>query len=218
MNPHHSSNRPNGGIGSSLPKLDLVDEPKFDEALAAQLIARSVKELPPQLPRAEAALSTWIFSLLGANRERFRSMESFGFARLRSYFPEPFLERTMVRIVPRCPDLPLVALGVHELDMPSGAEARGITFRNNYFIAQGSENSDRLHFHEAVHAVQWMLLGERGFLLTYAAGLVQGGYAGNPLEILAYTFDSRYAAGGPPFDVVKEVRASLCELARCRRQ
>lgn len=190
-----------------------LEEPEHDATLAASLVNKFRTTLPSHMQEVEAPLSSWITSLLDAERKSMRALESFGFRRLEFYFPQSIINDTLVGVVPKCPELPLKALGLEALDMPSGANARGITFRNTYFVAKGSESSQRLHFHEAVHVVQWKILGESGFLLTYGAGLLAGGYAGNPLEVMGYELDARYAAGGEPFDAVREVRSRLMALA-----
>ena len=190
-----------------------LEEPVYDSRIAECLINRALTELPAAIRNAEGSLSGWISSLLDTEKTGMRTLESFGFRKFEFYFPSSVLLETMVAVVPQCPELPLKVLGLGELDMPSGVNARGITFRNAYFVAAGSELSERLHFHEAVHTIQWKILGESGFLLTYGAGLLKGGYAGNPLEIMAYELDARFSAGGQPFDVVREVRIGLGQLA-----
>jgi hypothetical protein len=62
----------------------------------------------------------------------------------------------------------------------------GITYLDTYFLELSGASEESLHCHELVHVVQWQVLGPRDFLLLYAAGLVEQGYLGSPLEKMAY--------------------------------
>ncbi len=73
----------------------------------------------------------------------------------------------------------------------------GITFRNMYFVHE-AHNRESIHVHELVHAIQWRVLGFDRFLLTYAAGVLQCGYADSPLELTAFGTQADFERGAPP--------------------
>lgn len=69
--------------------------------------------------------------------------------------------------------------------------------------------SDRLLFHELVHAVQHQKLGLTEFAGKYVRGILTGGsYEAIPLERNAYELDGRFAAApSKHFSVVAEVQS-----------
>jgi hypothetical protein len=69
-----------------------------------------------------------------------------------------------------------------------------ITFGDMYFVRPPYSTED-VHFHELVHVVQWSTLGVREFLLTYALGIAQHGYAASPLEATAFELQARFQEG-----------------------
>ena len=85
-------------------------------------------------------------------------------------------------------------------DMPMA----GITFRDMYFV-HPSYASEAVHFHELIHVIQWRTLGVRPFLLTYALGIIQHGYAESPLEAIAFDYQARFERGVAMSAVVDDV-------------
>jgi hypothetical protein len=108
--------------------------------------------------------------------------------------------------------LPLSALGLREFADFEGQPARGITYRDTYFLWRAVATDESLHFHELVHVVQWQVLGPRDFLLLYAAGLAESGYHDCWLEAMAYNHQRRFDAGGPPYSVEANVREQTLAL------
>ncbi len=210
------SDREAGAISDPIASADSVRSellnPRFDAVLSQKLIDRALVGMPPIMQQAEKPLAHWIANLLDEHRGSARSVASFGIRKLEFYFPSTFLNETKVVVVPQCPELPLKALGLSRIAMPAGPLVRGITFDDTYFVTAGSEHVDRLHFHEAIHAVQWKILGVSGFLFTYGAGLLPGGYDTNPLETMAYGLDALYEDGHKPFDAVMEVDRQLRKM------
>lgn len=70
----------------------------------------------------------------------------------------------------------------------------GITYGDLIFVHQ-SFPTERTHFHELVHFLQWRALGVDRFLLTYGAGVIERGYAHSPLEAIAYDLQSQFDRG-----------------------
>jgi hypothetical protein len=90
-----------------------------------------------------------------------------------------------------------------------GLSGEGVTFLSSFFIKQGFERDESLHFHELVRVVQWQHLGPDRFILAYALGHQRWGYRANPLEVMAYTLQRCFDAGAGEFDVEAVVRREL---------
>jgi hypothetical protein len=112
------------------------------------------------------------------------------FGRLADHFPARVFDDTRVVTVGEIPFPPVHDYGLPEFEPMAGAPIAGITFGNMYFVRPGA--SEGVHFHELVHVVQWDALGVPDFLLTYAVGLVQYGYAQSPLEAIAFELQQRF--------------------------
>jgi hypothetical protein len=112
----------------------------------------------------------------------------------------------------RPPVPPLSALGLLEFADFESQPARGITYRDTYFLWRADATDESLHFHELVHVVQWQVLGPKDFLLLYAAGLAESGYHDCALEAMAYEHQRRFDAGDPPYSVEAEVREQTLAL------
>lgn len=93
-------------------------------------------------------------------------------------------------------------------------EMAGITFKDTYFLRTSSALDESVHFHELVHVVQWGALGPESFLLLYAEGLAKPGYAGSPLERIAYRHQERFDRGRTAYAVETEVREETLALAK----
>lgn len=109
---------------------------------------------------------------------------------------------------------PLSALGLTEFKSFETQEMAGITFKETYFLQANLAFTESLHFHELVHVIQWKVLGPRNFLLLYAEGLAKHGYAGSPLERMAFRHQARFDAGQPPYAVDAEVLGETRALAK----
>jgi hypothetical protein len=88
----------------------------------------------------------------------------------------------------------------------------GITYRNFCFLHE-SMATESTCFHEIVHALEWRALGVR-YLTTYAAGLVQHGYARSPLEVIAFDMQSAFDRATPVPNILARIEAASLEAAR----
>jgi hypothetical protein len=144
----------------------------------------------------------WIGDLLGRHRHAAKSVTSFGFKRLPDYFRKETLERARVVLVDAVPKPPLTAWGLAEMADFEAQEDDGITFENLYFLKHSCATDESLHLHELIHTIQWQVLGIEQFLLAYAQGhLASGGYAGNPLERIAFDLQGRFQESQVAFGV-----------------
>ena len=143
-----------------------------------------------------------------------KSIASFGFIRLARYFTVDILRRTSAVAVPRCPLPQLDDLGVAALLEMESINPIGITYKNTYFIRNGYENDESLHFHELIHVVQWSHLGPSDCLNQYFIGLQRFGYRNNPLEEMAYQHQSNFNHGSKPYNVVTAVKKELDALQK----
>jgi hypothetical protein len=146
----------------------------------------------------------WIQQTLDAHAHERRPVSSFNFPRLPHYFSEGLLNTASVVFSDRLP-VPLSAFGLREFADFEGQPARGITYRDTYFLRRADATDESLHFHELVHVVQWQVLGPKDFLLMYAAGLAESGYRDCALEAMAYDHQRRFDAGDPPYSVEAKV-------------
>ena len=133
----------------------------------------------------------WIDEFLNNHAEQARAVSTLGFTRLATCFPQEFLERAKVVIVPWVPFPPVDSMGLPELAPMQKMSFEGITFKDTIFLQQ-DQTSESLHFHELVHVVQWARLGIDNFLLAYGVGLIQFGYKQSPLEQMAYALQRRF--------------------------
>ena len=124
-----------------------------------------------------------------------------GSRRLFDHFPARMLDETRVVTVSEIPFPPVSAFGLPEFEPM--APMSGITFGDMYFVRPDAHEG--VHFHELVHVVQWTALGIPDFLLTYAVGLMQHGYAQSPLEAIAFELQERFERRAPLGSVDDEV-------------
>jgi hypothetical protein len=159
-------------------------------------------------------IRSWIQRTVAAHAKEARAVreviETRGFQRLPGYFSAAFLDRVRCVTVERLPLPPLASRGLRSLGgIRTARRYSGITYGNTYFIDKNKEQSESLHFHELIHAVQWDCLGFEKFLLVYGAGLVRKGYARNPLEVMAHTHQRRFDTDPIPYPVEAAVREEL---------
>src|ERR1035437_6473007 len=154
----------------------------------------------------------WIQQTLDAHARERRAVASFNFPRLPHYFSEGLLNTASVVPSDRLPVPPLSALGLREFADFESQPARGITYRDIYFLWRAVATDESLHFHELVHVVQWQVLGPKEFLWLYAVGLAECGYGYWRLEAMAYDHQCRFDAGGPPYSVEADVREQTLAL------
>ncbi|NRD72791.1 hypothetical protein HQQ94_05915 [Shewanella sp. VB17] len=123
------------------------------------------------------------------------------------FYSSEFLSESFFVVVdsipkPDFPELREAGLGDF-LDM----EVQGITYKNTYYIVPEVAGNLRLHFHELVHVAQWKHLGAIAFLQKYISEIKSEGYAGAPLEKIAYTFDEHFANSKVKVDVPSFIAA-----------
>jgi hypothetical protein len=135
-------------------------------------------------------------------------------AAMRGFFTEALLDRVRVLTLPAGRSIlnptfypELHALGLQ--DLPDFAQMAAVTFEN--VVVSHEAFTDGLLFHELVHVEQYAQLGVDPFARLYVQGFLSGGgYEGIPIEIQAYTLDSRFhRAPGKTFSVADEVRAAI---------
>jgi hypothetical protein len=100
----------------------------------------------------------------------------------------------------------LVQMGLEPAALPNFSFMAAITFVDT--IVSHEPFTDRLRFHELVHAVQYQKLGLPEFAAKYVRGFLSGGsYEAIPLERNAYALEARFAAvPAKPFSVSHEVQ------------
>jgi hypothetical protein len=81
----------------------------------------------------------WIQQTLDAHAHKRRAVSSFNFPRLPHYFSEGLLKTAAVVPCDRLPVPPLSALGLREFADFEIQPARGITYRDTYFLASPGE-------------------------------------------------------------------------------
>ncbi len=114
------------------------------------------------------------------------------FQRLNSAFSAKVLAHSYYCRVDEVQMPPLSQFGLEQFSTFEGGGYEGITFKNTYFVRNGPEFDESLHFHEMVHVVQWDELGAAGFLMLYASGLLRFGYRDSPLEMMAYDLQGKF--------------------------
>jgi hypothetical protein len=135
-----------------------------------------------------------------------------GFPRLAEYFSRDVLQATrVVTVTTRLPLPPIQDLGQEFVELSQMALS-GVTYDDLVFVHQ-SLRTERIHFHELVHVVQWRTLGVDRFLLTYGAGMMQHGYAHSPLEAIAYDLQSQFDRGVSMPDLESTVMRHARETA-----
>lgn len=180
-----------------------------DPLLADRLITEACGLLPQELRNATPIVSEWISQTLNAAEDDQMPLSRDLLKSLSNYFPMEFLNQARVIPVDRCPSVPLSEMGFSGFKEFEQQIARGITFRNCYFVEKFSERDASLHFHELVHTVQWQILGEEAFILTYVAGLLSNGYRNSPLEEMAFSLQNRFERSNEKFDTPKEIKSRL---------
>jgi len=162
--------------------------------------------------RALPTVRTWIDSLRVQYAGAGQPAASLGFPRLADYFPDAVLQSARVVTVAKVPFPPIVDMGLTEFADLSQMALSGVTYDDLVFVHQ-SLRTERVHFHELVHVVQWRTLGVDRFLLTYGAGVLEHGYAHSPLEAITYDLQSDFDRGVAMPDLEARVAAHARETA-----
>lgn len=165
---------------------------------------------PEQFTAIYTKFETWVHQLLHDNAAQARSVASIGFSRLPEYFSTNILTTAhYVACASPLPTPPLAAWGLPQFAEFEQMEPDGITYLDTYFVRSLCAQSERLHFHELIHVVQWSLLGSRKFAALYIAGIEAHGYRQSPLEVMAYDAEERFATNPLPFNAERHVSSEL---------
>lgn len=157
----------------------------------------------------------WIDTVRAQHAPTMQPVASAGHPRLANHFPAHVLQTARAATVTRIPFPPIVDLGLIEFADIAQMGLSAITFDDMIFVHQ-SFTTEAIYFHELVHVVQWRTLGIEQFMLTYAVGVLQQGYAHAPLEAIAYDLQSQFTRGGSLGDVEATIAAhakATCALA-----
>jgi hypothetical protein len=149
-----------------------------------------MQDLLRRLLDALPHMAQWMDALHAGHAERSLRASELGLRKLSDHFPARVLNETRVVTILEIPFPPVSEYSLPEFEPMARAPIAGITFGNMYFVRPDA--SEGVHFHELVHVVQWDALGVSDFLLTYAVGLVQYGYAQSPLEAIAFELQQRF--------------------------
>ena len=165
---------------------------------------------PEQFATIYPKFEDWVDALLRSVSANAQAVATVGFRRLPEYFRSETLEhaRFVVHNAP-LPTPPLTAWGFPQYADFEEMDPDGITYMNTYFVRPNCAQSERLHFHELIHVVQWSLLGRSNFAALYLQGLETHGYRASPLEVMAYNAEERFATDPKPFDVERHVANEL---------
>jgi len=159
------------------------------------------------------AILDWIDRTIAASHKHRRSVASFGFPKLSRYFSAELLKGTSVVATEHLPVPPLSALGLPDFNNFEEQDFGAITLKKTYFVKIDLLRSERLHFHELVHIIQWQVLGPEKFLVLYADGLAKYGYFASPLEEIARLHESQFEGGQAGYDVATAVAEQTLRLA-----
>jgi hypothetical protein len=154
----------------------------------------------------------WIQQTLVAHSNETRIISSLGFPRLSRYFGENLLSSTKVVVVERVPMPPLSSMGLSQFAAFENGDFDGVTYLDTFFVKRSFASSERLHFHELIHIVQWRLLGPENFLALYADGLERVGYRQSPLEVMAYNAEESFVQSDKNFDAERLVAEQLSRM------
>ena len=162
--------------------------------------------------------SLWVADYIAEQRAVFRRkakpIPTDRKTKLLPFFPSDVLDHVLVTSG-QAPE-PSFYKQLHTLGItnaPPFSQMAGITFQD--LIVHTESLSDRLLFHELVHAVQYKHLTLRGFAERYVRGFLSGGsYEEIPLEKQAYALEAKFAARpddafSVEADVEKRIRDGL---------
>jgi hypothetical protein len=151
-------------------------------------------------------LRGWIDELLERYKAQANPAMRLAFPRVRQTYPAELLKKTKVVVLTgSVPFPPLGRMGLPEFVEMENMPMAGVTYRDTIFISRPDE-TESLHFHELVHAVQWERLGVDGFLWAYGAGVIRSGYRDSPLEEMAYSLEGAFDRGCLPADLIRRIR------------
>ena len=158
-------------------------------------------------------MQEWRHETLEKHAAQTRPVASYDFQSLPSYFPPTILNLAKVVVVENVPVPPLKSFGLDEFASYENGNYDGITYHDTYFLREGRERDESLHFHELVHVVQSQHLGFETFLFAYAFGFLRAGkYEYNPLEIMAYGFEAIFNRGLGQGDIEPQIKWQLDAL------
>lgn len=146
------------------------------------------KQLIEQLKEVK----NWIFKLIVEYDHFKKPVSKYSFENLLQYFSFETLNESYVIITDRIPLIPFNQLGLDQFSIYGLKPFIGMTYMNCYFIREGNEKNESLHFHELIHILQWKFLGVDRFIKSYALGLLKYEYDENPLEKMAMKYQFKF--------------------------
>jgi hypothetical protein len=164
---------------------------------------------PEEFNRLYPSLLNWISQTLAAHQSAARSVASAGFRRLPDFFSNNLLATAKVVAIDILPIPPLAEMGLSQFAPFFGPDIVGITYLDTFFVREGHQRNEELHFHELVHVVQWRRLGPELFLKVYAQGLKETGYRDSFLEKMAFDLQARFQSSPEPFAAEQQVDEML---------
>jgi hypothetical protein len=165
-----------------------------------------VNDIAEKLHAALPGIKFWIEQTLEAHSTVTTTVSESPFIRLKDHYPDVFLARARVVVVPRVPFPPVSQLGLPEFRAMEMMSLAGVTYKDTFFVCDGQQ-TDSLYFHELVHVVQWDRLGVDNFLVAYAVGLMQHGYEQSPLEQMAYRLQTAFEQQRVPKNLLNFIDA-----------
>jgi hypothetical protein len=211
----HQTGMKRSGLLTSAVQTDL--EEMFSDGYRKSIIishktTRTCRLTPEEFHTAYPKLRAWIQKTLEFYEKNAKAVASMHFVRLPLYFDPSLLEAAKFIAIDRLPMPPLSAMGLSRFAVFEQGDFNGITYLDRYFIKQGVETQEGVHFHELIHVIQWRLLGPESFLRAYANGLEEFGYENSPLEKIAYNAEDSFKRSSAIFDAEKFVAERLGSL------
>ena len=172
------------------------------------------REIIAELQRALPLVEGWIDKYIEAHAAQAIPVNELGFSRIPHYFSRKSLEISKAVHVDRVEVPPLSKMGIPYFIDFEGAQFRGITYKDTFFVGREAHNCEATHFHEMVHIIQWDELKPRVFLMVYGVGLLTQGYQDCPLERMAYQFESTFESGNAIDDLEQRIRSGTRLIAK----
>ncbi|MCJ7773773.1 MAG: hypothetical protein MUP22_11660 [Desulfobacterales bacterium] len=148
----------------------------------------------------------WIEKTLEEHQDQAVPVINLDFSRIRKVFPPELLNRAKAVVVNgKVPFPPLSDMGFPEFAQTENMNMIGVTYKDTFFVSN-LHQTESLYFHELVHIIQWERLGVDDFLLAYAVGLMQFGYADSPFEEMAYSLQANFDKNALPDNIVEVIQ------------
>lgn len=127
------------------------------------------------------------------------------FNEVNHHFPKGIADRAKIIEEEKLPHPSFADFGFPALDYWKTITLAGITYGDLIFITP-KNMSPTIVFHEAVHVVQTLYLGDANYNKTYGISTLHDGYRDNPLEKTAYKFEDRFKSRALSKYFIKRIR------------